>query len=74
MYRVAPKIAKKIGVLFKDNHADSRPRQQVPEHHSRRAATGNATLCLDSGLPLRQQAQLLRAVFGINNLSRCFET
>jgi hypothetical protein len=62
MYRVAPKIAKKIGVLFKNNHADARPRQQVPQHHSRRAATRNATPCLDSYLWIRQQAQPLRAI------------
>src|SRR5205823_1404283 len=38
MNRIATKIAKKVSVLFEDDHRDAGARQQIPEHHACRSA------------------------------------
>ena len=46
MDRVAAEIAQKIGVLLENKDIDSRPRQEVSEHHPGRAAASYATAAL----------------------------
>src|SRR5438552_14487293 len=41
--RVATEISEKVSVLFEDHGRDTRARQQQPQYHSGRAATGDAT-------------------------------
>ncbi len=42
MDRVTAKIAQKIRVFFENQHFDASSRQQISQHHSRRAAAGDA--------------------------------
>ena len=42
MNRIAAKIAKKILVLLQDHHVHAGARQQVTEHHARRASAHDA--------------------------------
>ena len=44
VYRVAAKVAQKIGVLFENDHLDARAREQKAEHEPGRAAACNADL------------------------------
>ncbi len=44
--RVAAKIAQKVAMLFQDDNAHAGARQQEAQHHTRRAAAGDATLRL----------------------------
>ena len=43
MYRVAPKIAQEIFVLFQNDYFHSDASKQKPKHHPGRAAADNAT-------------------------------
>src|SRR6476619_6722375 len=43
MYRVAPKIAQEVFVLFQNDYFHSDASKQKPKHHSGRAAADNAT-------------------------------
>jgi hypothetical protein len=42
MYRVAAKVAQKVGMLFEHEHFHALAREQEPEHHPGRPASGNA--------------------------------
>jgi hypothetical protein len=46
MDRVAAEIAQKIGVLLENKDIDPRPRQEVSQRHSGRAAASDATAAL----------------------------
>src|SRR5262245_6879463 len=43
MYRVAPKIAQEVFVLFQNDYFHSDASKQKPKHHPSRAAADNAT-------------------------------
>ena len=47
MNRVAAKVAEEIGVLLEHRHVDAGAGQQESQHHSRRAAAGDAALRRD---------------------------
>jgi hypothetical protein len=50
MHGVAAKIAQKIPVFFQHQGLYSRAAEEIPQHHARRAAAGDAALSLeDSG-------------------------
>ena len=42
MHGVTPEIPQEIGVLLKHDHIDAGARQQIAQHHARRAAAGDA--------------------------------
>ena len=42
MNGIAAKIAEEIAVLFQHQHLDAGARQQIPQHHARWTAAGDA--------------------------------
>jgi len=42
MNGIAPKVTEKVGVLFQNQDFDPGARQQLSQHHSRRATARNA--------------------------------